>query len=83
MTTFNHVSDLNLPELNDVLLTLPELKTKTFNRKRFYITPEDNYYPSITTVLSIRHKEGLMKWRKRVGDDVANYGSRTAAMRGT
>ena len=83
MTTFNHVSDLNLPELNDVLLTLPELKTKTFNRKRFYITPEDNYYPSITTVLSIRNKEGLMKWRKRVGDDVANYVSRTAAMRGT
>ena len=30
MTIFNHVNDLNLPEL----------KTKTINRKRFYITPE-------------------------------------------
>ena len=83
MKTFNHVSDLNIPELNDVLMTLPELKTKTFDRTRFYITPEGNHYPSITTVLSIRNKEGLMKWRKRVGNDVANYVSRTAAMRGT
>ena len=73
MTIFNHVNDLNLPEL----------KTKTFNKNRFYITPEGNHYPSITTVLSIRNKEGLVKWRKRVGDDVANYVSRTAAMRGT
>ena len=83
MTTFNHVSDLNIPELNDVLMTLPELKTKTFDRTRFYITPEGNHYPSLPTVLSIRNKEGLMKLRKRVGNDVANYVSRTAAMRGT
>ena len=68
---------------NHVPVKLPELKTTTINHQRFYITPKDNYYPSITTVLSIRNKEGLIKWRKRVGDDVANYVARTAAARGT
>ena len=66
-----------------VPVTLPKLETKSINRKRFYITPEGNAYPSITTVLSIRKKEGLMEWRKRVGDDVANYVAGKAASRGT
>ena len=70
-------------EFNHVPVELPELKTKTINRQRFYITPKENYYPSITTVLSIRNKEGLVKWRERVGNDVANYVARTAAARGT
>ena len=68
---------------NHVPVTVPKLETKTINHKRFYVTPEDNYYPSITTVLSIRKKEGLMEWRKRVGNDVANYVARTASARGT
>ena len=72
MTRFNHVP-----------VNLPELKTKTIDRKRFYVTPEEEYYPSITTVLSIRKKEGLMEWRKRVGNDVANNVARTASARGT
>ena len=53
------------------------------NRKRFYETPEGNKYPSITTVLSNRKKEGLFEWRKRVGNEVANYIARTSAARGT
>ena len=60
-----------------------ELSTKTVNRKRFYETPEGKLYPSITTVLQRRKMEGLMEWRKKVGDDVANYVARTAAARGT
>ena len=71
MMSFNHVS-----------IEIPELKTKTINKKRFYVTPK-GYYPSITTVLSNRKKEGLWEWRKRVGADVANYVARTAATRGT
>ena len=71
MSRFNHVS-----------VNLPELETKTINRKRFYVTPQ-GYYPSITTVLSSRNKEGLMEWRKRVGNDVANHIARTASARGT
>ena len=50
---------------------------------RLYKTPDGNKYPSITTVLSVRNKKGLMEWRKRVGNDVANHISRTAASRGT
>ena len=68
---------------NHVPVELPELKTKTINHQRFYVTPKENYYPSITTVLSIRSKQGLTEWRKRVGDEVANHISRTAAARGT
>ena len=64
-------------------VTLPELTTETINRKRFYVTPEGEKYPSITTVLSTRKKEGLFEWRKRVGNDVANYVARTSASRGT
>ena len=62
---------------------LPELSTKNINRKRFYQTPDGKLYPSITTVLQRRKMQGLMEWRKRVGEDVANYVARTAARRGT
>ena len=72
MTAFNHVS-----------VALPPLETKTVNKKRYYITPEGEEYPSITTVLSSRDKKGLTEWRKRVGDEVANYVAGKAASRGT
>ena len=68
---------------NHKTVKLPELTTETVNKKRYYVTPEGNKYPSITTVLSIRKKEGLDEWRKRVGNDVANHIARTAAARGT
>lgn len=67
---------------NHIGVELPEVKTKNVNRKRFYVTP-DGIYPSITTVLNVRKREGLAEWRKRVGEDVANYIARTAATRGT
>ena len=70
-------------KFNHVPVELPELKTVTIDRKRFYVTPKENYYPSITTVLSIRNKKGLVEWRNRVGDQVANYVSGKAAARGT
>ena len=66
-----------------VPVTLPELATETIDRKRYYVTPDGNKYPSITTVLSTRNKKGLFEWRKRVGEDVANHISRTSASRGT
>ena len=64
-------------------INLPEIKAKTTDGVRLYETPDGNFYPSITTVLSTRNKEGLFKWRERVGEDVANYVARTAAHRGT
>ena len=72
-----------MKRFNHVPVNLPKLETITINRKRFYITPQENYYPSITTVLSLRQKEGLVEWRKRVGDKVANYVASKAAARGT
>ena len=73
---------------NEILHThkptkLTELTTQTVNFKRFYETPDGKLYPSITTVLSTRNKKGLFEWRKRVGDEVANYVARTSAARGT
>jgi genome maintenance exonuclease 1 len=71
---FNHLSKIEFPEL----------KAKNIDGKRFYENQETNKsYPSITTVLSIRDKKGLHEWRQRVGDEVANYISRTSANRGT
>jgi len=66
-----------------VPVALPPLQTRTIDSKRFYITPEGEEYPSITTVLSGRSKEGLTEWRKKVGNEVANYISGKAASRGT
>ena len=62
---------------------LPEITTESIKGKRFYVTPEGNKYPSITTVLSDRNKEGIVKWRESVGNDVANQVMRQAASRGT
>lgn len=50
---------------------------------RFYITPQGNRYPSITTVLSILNKEALQNWKNSVGEKEAVRVSRIAANRGT
>ena len=68
---------------NHKTINLPEIKATTKNKVRLYETPDGNFYPSITTVLSVRNKQGLHEWRKRVGEDVANYIARKAATRGT
>ena len=68
---------------NHKTINLPEIKATTTDGVRLYETPNGNFYPSITTVLSTRNKKGLHEWRKRVGDDVANYVARKAAVRGT
>ena len=68
---------------NHKTINLPEIKATTTDGVRLYETPDGNFYPSITTVLSTRNKKGLHEWRKRVGDDVANYVARKAAVRGT
>jgi len=71
---FNHV---------DHGIELPKLTRKTTESGRKYFTPEGNAYPSITTVLGILSKEGIIEWRKRVGEEEANKISRQAATRGT
>jgi genome maintenance exonuclease 1 len=47
------------------------------------MTPEGVNLPSITTVLSILSRDSIAKWRKRVGEEVANQISTRASGRGT
>jgi len=60
---------------------LPELKRKNVDGHRFYEI-NGKAYPSITTILSIKKTEDLKEWRAKVGEDVANYEMRRAAIRG-
>jgi hypothetical protein len=60
---------------------LPDTKGKNINGTRFYEIDGQNY-PSITSVLSIRSKEGLQKWRDSIGEDVAKWEMGRAARRG-
>ena len=74
MKSFSHVP---------LTTQLPDIHTETIKGKRFYVTPEGKKYPSITTVLSGRNNEGIVRWRESVGNDVANQIMRQAASRGT
>ena len=60
---------------------LPDTKGRRIDGHRFYEIEGKNY-PSVTTVLNIRKKDGLVEWRKNVGEEVANYEMRRAANRG-
>lgn len=66
---------LEIPEL-------PSLTRTNIGGKRHYRTP-DGLFISITSLLSSKVPETIVKWRERVGDDVANYVMRVAANRGT
>ena len=68
---------------NHLNVELPPINATTSDGVRLYETPEGNKYPSITTILSVRNKSGLIAWRKRVGDKTANYIAGKAAARGT
>jgi len=68
---------------NHMNVELPPISATTTNGVRLYETPEGNKYPSITTILSVRNKSGLVEWRKRVGEKTANYIAGKAAARGT
>ena len=75
---FNHVDDLDG-------LEVPERQTVdgVGGKKRVYVTPEGNSYPSITSILGSQPKPGLVEWRKRVGDAEANKIMKEASSLGT
>ena len=62
---------------------LPKLLKENIDGKRFYISPTGEKYPSITTVLSKNNNEGIIAWRKKVGEAKANHIASEAARRGT
>ena len=69
----------NFIELDKTVL--PKTKGKRVDGFRFYDINGKNY-PSVTTVLGIRKKEGLQKWRDAIGENVANWEMGRAARRG-
>ena len=71
---FNHVVVKEIPTLESVTLE---------NGTRYYMTPNGKKYPSVTTILSSLSKEGIVQWRKAVGEEEANRITRRATNRGT
>ena len=71
-------------------MTFTHIETPTFelNRlhegeTRYYVTPENNKYPSITTITRHRNREIFANWRKKVGLEAANAKTKRATNRGT
>mgnify|MGYP001590832377 FL=1 len=62
-----------------------EMNTVTIDGKRYYVTPQGNRYPSITTVIGSNAKKqaGLAKWRAKIGKSKAQAKSTNSATRGT
>jgi genome maintenance exonuclease 1 len=71
--TFQHV---HIPKFE-------EMSTKTIDGRRWYKTPEGNYYPSITSVLGAKEKPHLDQWRKMLGNENADKETARCADRGT
>jgi genome maintenance exonuclease 1 len=60
-----------------------DLIATTKDSGRVYTDPNNNTYPSITTVLSILSEDAIKAWKARVGEEEANRISKTASNRGT
>jgi len=73
MIKFVHHSSINLPKI----------KQTNINGKRHYITPDGNTYPSVTTITGILSHDSILQWRKRLGEDLANYQMILSATAGT
>lgn len=65
--------------------TIPQATLKTIQtpKGRFYITPDGNQYPSVTTVLGAGTKEWRENWRTSLGPEKADKEAKRAADRGT
>lgn len=50
---------------------------------RYYATPEGNHYPSVTGIVGLGGQKYIDEWRDKVGHDVADKISKSAADRGT
>lgn len=59
-----------------------ELETTTINGKRWYKLPSGVKYPSVTTVLGAKEKEGLIEWENALGKEKATKEKNRCADRG-
>ena len=71
---FTHVEIPELPKI---------IQKNKVNGKRYYVTPDGNEYPSVTTVLGDKEKPWLEDWRKMLGDNKAKKETKRCADRGT
>jgi len=60
---------------------IPEIKV--IDGKRYYVTPDGNSYPSITTILSQQENLGIEAWKAKVGEDEAKRISKESMRIGT
>lgn len=63
-------------------ITPVELKVIQGPQGRFYVTPDGEKYPSVTTVLGDQEKPWLNDWRQSLGEQKANRETKRAADRG-
>lgn len=68
---------------NHIEHVFPQLLRENTEGSRRYVTPTGEKYASVTTVLAEHGKEGILAWRKKVGEEKANQISRAATTRGT
>jgi len=69
--------------IHDTPWEIDKVKRESINGRRYYLTPEGNKYPSVSTVVGHKAKEGIKAWRKRVGEKEANRVSTQASRHGT
>jgi genome maintenance exonuclease 1 len=61
---------------------LPPIKVINLGGQRHYVTPDNNKYPSITTLLGAKDKPWLTDWRNSLGPEKADKETKRAAERG-
>lgn len=64
-------------------LELQELEVEQSNNARWYLTPEGNKYPSVSTAIGWHNRGAIAEWRKRVGKAEATKVTTKAAAHGT
>ena len=62
---------------------VPTIERVSENGTRFYLTPDGNKYPSVTSVFSVLDNPHIDEWKKRVGEEEARKVAARAANRGT
>jgi ATP-dependent exoDNAse (exonuclease V) beta subunit len=68
----------------DVDLKVPEVEPVTQDGVRFYPIPgADKYYPSVTSITSLKNAQFFANWRNKIGEQEANKITARATQRGT
>jgi genome maintenance exonuclease 1 len=63
-------------------INLPRLEAQEINNRRYYVTPQGKFYPSITTLLGQTSKESIESWKKSIGEENAKQISEYACALG-